>query len=199
MAPSKAGRSSGPPPSPCPWLPEAPGPRCPAFPDRGARLLLQLFIGFGFPYEGPAPLEAIANGCVFLQSRFSPPHSSLNHEFFRGKPTSREVSGKPPDSGEGGRGDGGLGGGREGAGGWGCLPSAPPSLAVPGPRGLCPCPGQVFSQHPYAENFIGKPHVWTVDYNNSEEFEAAIKAILRTQVRGRRRQHHPEPTRASLL
>ncbi|XP_012893248.1 PREDICTED: alpha-1,6-mannosylglycoprotein 6-beta-N-acetylglucosaminyltransferase B isoform X1 [Dipodomys ordii] len=90
----------------------------------------KLFIGFGFPYEGPAPLEAIANGCIFLQSRFSPPHSSLNHEFFRGKPTSREV----------------------------------------------------FSQHPYAENFIGKPHVWTVDYNNSEEFEAAIKAIMKTQV-----------------
>lgn len=39
------------------------------------------------------------------------------------------------------------------------------------------------SQHPYAEDFIGKPHVWTVDYNNSEEFEAAIKTILRTQVR----------------
>ncbi|CAM5103269.1 unnamed protein product [Natator depressus] len=90
----------------------------------------KLFIGFGFPYEGPAPLEAIANGCVFLQSRFNPPHSSLNHEFFRGKPTSREVS----------------------------------------------------SQHPYVENFIGKPHVWTVDYNNSEEFEAAIKTIMRTKV-----------------
>ncbi|XP_025907231.1 alpha-1,6-mannosylglycoprotein 6-beta-N-acetylglucosaminyltransferase B isoform X1 [Nothoprocta perdicaria] len=90
----------------------------------------KLFIGFGFPYEGPAPLEAIANGCVFLQARFNPPHSSLNHEFFRGKPTSREVS----------------------------------------------------SQHPYAEAFIGKPHVWTVDYNNSEEFEAAIKAIMSTQV-----------------
>uniref|UniRef100_A0A8D2MY05 alpha-1,6-mannosyl-glycoprotein 6-beta-N-acetylglucosaminyltransferase n=1 Tax=Zonotrichia albicollis TaxID=44394 RepID=A0A8D2MY05_ZONAL len=90
----------------------------------------KLFIGFGFPYEGPAPLEAIANGCVFLQARFNPPHSSLNHEFFRGKPTSREVS----------------------------------------------------SQHPYAEDFIGKPHVWTVDYNNSEEFEAAIKTIMRTEV-----------------
>ncbi|XP_055971388.1 alpha-1,6-mannosylglycoprotein 6-beta-N-acetylglucosaminyltransferase B isoform X2 [Sorex fumeus] len=90
----------------------------------------KLFIGFGFPYEGPAPLEAIANGCVFLQAGFRPPHSSLNHEFFRGKPTSREV----------------------------------------------------FSQHPYAEKFIGKPHVWTVDYNNSGEFEAAIQAILSTQV-----------------
>lgn len=41
----------------------------------------------------------------------------------------------------------------------------------------------MFSQHPYAENFIGKPHVWTVDYNNSDEFEAAIKAIMNTQVR----------------
>uniref|UniRef100_A0A8C9PXC3 alpha-1,6-mannosyl-glycoprotein 6-beta-N-acetylglucosaminyltransferase n=1 Tax=Spermophilus dauricus TaxID=99837 RepID=A0A8C9PXC3_SPEDA len=90
----------------------------------------KLFIGFGFPYEGPAPLEAIANGCVFLQSRFRPPHSSLNHEFFQG-----------------------------------CLSAR-----------------QVFSQHPYAENFIGKPYVWTVDYNNSEEFEAAIQAIMKTQV-----------------
>lgn len=40
----------------------------------------------------------------------------------------------------------------------------------------------MFSQHPYAESFIGRPHVWTVDYNNSEEFEAALKAIMRTQV-----------------
>lgn len=71
-----------------------PGPRCLGLPDQCATCLPQLFIGFGFPYEGPAPLEAIANGCVFLQARFSPPHSSLNHEFFRGKPTSREVSGE---------------------------------------------------------------------------------------------------------
>lgn len=90
-----------------------------AFPDRRAIFLPQLFIGFGFPYEGPAPLEAIANGCVFLQSRFSPPHSSLNHEFFRGKPTSREVSGEglSPCKGEIGRGEG-MGG----QGGWGRLP-----------------------------------------------------------------------------
>ncbi|XP_048102897.1 LOW QUALITY PROTEIN: alpha-1,6-mannosylglycoprotein 6-beta-N-acetylglucosaminyltransferase B-like [Alosa alosa] len=90
----------------------------------------KLFIGFGFPYEGPAPLEAIANGCIFLQPRFQPPHSSLNHEFFRGKPTSREVS----------------------------------------------------SQHPYAEQHIGRPHVVTVDFNNSQEFEAAIQKIMRTKV-----------------
>uniref|UniRef100_A0A8C5DG14 alpha-1,6-mannosyl-glycoprotein 6-beta-N-acetylglucosaminyltransferase n=1 Tax=Gouania willdenowi TaxID=441366 RepID=A0A8C5DG14_GOUWI len=90
----------------------------------------KLFIGFGFPYEGPAPLEAIANGCIFLQPKFNPPHSSLNHEFFRGKPTSREV----------------------------------------------------FSQHPYAEQYIGRPHVMTVDFNNSLEFDSAIKEIMRTKV-----------------
>ncbi|XP_031419477.1 alpha-1,6-mannosylglycoprotein 6-beta-N-acetylglucosaminyltransferase B isoform X2 [Clupea harengus] len=90
----------------------------------------KLFIGFGFPYEGPAPLEAIANGCVFLQPKFHPPHSSLNHEFFRGKPTSREVS----------------------------------------------------SQHPYAEQYIGPPHVITVDFNNSDEFESSVREIMRSQV-----------------
>ena len=37
--------------------------------------------------------------------------------------------------------------------------------------------------HPYAENFICKPHLWTVDDNNLEESEAAIKAIMETQVR----------------
>ncbi|XP_073419271.1 alpha-1,6-mannosylglycoprotein 6-beta-N-acetylglucosaminyltransferase B [Dendrobates tinctorius] len=115
-------------------------PEVPAFvknhgllPQQDLQLLLKkakLFIGFGFPYEGPAPLEAVANGCVFLQPRFNPPHSSLNHEFFRGKPTSREVS----------------------------------------------------SQHPYMEMTIGRPHVITVDYNDTKEFEAAIKAIMRSKI-----------------
>ncbi|XP_069608214.1 alpha-1,6-mannosylglycoprotein 6-beta-N-acetylglucosaminyltransferase B [Ranitomeya imitator] len=115
-------------------------PEVPAFvknhgllPQQDLQQLLKkakLFIGFGFPYEGPAPLEAVANGCVFLQPRFNPPHSSLNHEFFRGKPTSREVS----------------------------------------------------SQHPYMEMTIGRPHVITVDYNDTKEFEAAIKAIMRSKM-----------------
>ncbi|XP_068119770.1 alpha-1,6-mannosylglycoprotein 6-beta-N-acetylglucosaminyltransferase B isoform X2 [Hyperolius riggenbachi] len=115
-------------------------PEVPAFvknhgllPQQDLQQLLKkakLFIGFGFPYEGPAPLEAVANGCVFLQPRFNPPHSSLNHEFFRGKPTSREVS----------------------------------------------------SQHPYMEMTIGRPHVITVDFNNTQEFEAAVKSIMRSKV-----------------
>uniref|UniRef100_A0AAQ4PPK5 alpha-1,6-mannosyl-glycoprotein 6-beta-N-acetylglucosaminyltransferase n=1 Tax=Gasterosteus aculeatus aculeatus TaxID=481459 RepID=A0AAQ4PPK5_GASAC len=91
----------------------------------------KLFIGFGFPYEGPAPLEAIANGCIFLQPKFNPSHSSLNHDFFRGKPTSRKVS----------------------------------------------------SQHPYAEQYIGRPHVITIDFNNSEEFESTVREIMRMNVK----------------
>ncbi|CAH2305363.1 alpha-1,6-mannosylglyco 6-beta-N-acetylglucosaminyltransferase A [Pelobates cultripes] len=86
----------------------------------------KLFVGLGFPYEGPAPLEAIANGCAFLNPKFNPPKSSRNTEFFKGKPTLRELT----------------------------------------------------SQHPYAEVYIGKPYVWTVDINNHEEVEKAVKAIL---------------------
>ncbi|KPP67403.1 hypothetical protein Z043_114011 [Scleropages formosus] len=86
----------------------------------------QLFVGLSFPYEGPAPLEAIANGCAFLNPRFSPPKSSKNTDFFKGKPTLRELT----------------------------------------------------SQHPYAEVYIGKPHVWTVDIENPVEVESAVKSIL---------------------
>ncbi|XP_048389779.1 alpha-1,6-mannosylglycoprotein 6-beta-N-acetylglucosaminyltransferase A isoform X2 [Stegostoma tigrinum] len=96
---------------------------------RDLQLLLRetkLFVGLGFPYEGPAPLEAIANGCAFLNPLFNPPKSSKNTEFFKGKPTLRELT----------------------------------------------------SQHPYAEVFIGKPHVWTVNIDDPAEVEHAVKAIL---------------------
>ncbi|XP_041085157.1 alpha-1,6-mannosylglycoprotein 6-beta-N-acetylglucosaminyltransferase B-like isoform X2 [Polyodon spathula] len=91
----------------------------------------KLFIGLGFPYEGPAPLEAIALGCVFLQPRFDPAHTPQNSNFYRGKPTTRQVR----------------------------------------------------SQHPYAEDFIGKPYVWTVDMSNSTEVQEAVRTILRSQLR----------------
>ena len=29
----------------------------------------QVFIGLGFPYEGPAPLEAISQACVFVNPK----------------------------------------------------------------------------------------------------------------------------------
>ena len=34
-------------------------------------LFLQVFVGLGFPYEGPAPLEAIASGCFFINPKVS--------------------------------------------------------------------------------------------------------------------------------
>uniref|UniRef100_A0A8C1TL78 alpha-1,6-mannosyl-glycoprotein 6-beta-N-acetylglucosaminyltransferase n=1 Tax=Cyprinus carpio TaxID=7962 RepID=A0A8C1TL78_CYPCA len=86
----------------------------------------KLFVGLSFPYEGPAPLEAIASGCAFLNPRFDPPKSSKNTDFFKGKPTLRELT----------------------------------------------------SQHPYAEVYIGRPHVWTVNIDDPAEVENAIKAIL---------------------
>lgn len=41
---------------------------------------------------------------------------------------------------------------------------------------------QISSQHPYAEKFIGKPHVWTVDVTNKTDVREAVRAILRTEV-----------------
>ncbi|RXN12469.1 Alpha-1,6-mannosylglyco 6-beta-N-acetylglucosaminyltransferase A-like protein [Labeo rohita] len=90
----------------------------------------KLFVGLSFPYEGPAPLEAIANGCAFLNPRFDPSKSSKNTDFFKGKPTLRELT----------------------------------------------------SQHPYAEVYIGRPHVWTVNIDDPAEVENAIKAILSQKI-----------------
>ncbi|XP_048885710.1 alpha-1,6-mannosylglycoprotein 6-beta-N-acetylglucosaminyltransferase A-like [Brienomyrus brachyistius] len=90
----------------------------------------KLFVGLSFPYEGPAPLEAIANGCAFLNPRFNTPKSSKNTEFFKGKPTFRELT----------------------------------------------------SQHPYAEVYISRPHVWTVDIENPAEVESAIRSILSQKI-----------------
>uniref|UniRef100_A0A667ZAZ1 alpha-1,6-mannosyl-glycoprotein 6-beta-N-acetylglucosaminyltransferase n=1 Tax=Myripristis murdjan TaxID=586833 RepID=A0A667ZAZ1_9TELE len=56
----------------------------------------KVFVGLSFPYEGPAPLEAIANGCAFLNPRLHPPQSSLNSDFFNGKPNRREVTSQHP-------------------------------------------------------------------------------------------------------
>ena len=41
---------------------------------------------------------------------------------------------------------------------------------------------QVSSQHPYAEQYIGRPHVITIDFNNSEEFDATIREIMKINV-----------------
>ena len=55
-----------------------------------------MFIGLGFPYEGPAPLEAVANGCFFLNPRIDPPINRDNSKFLKGKPTLRSLSSQNP-------------------------------------------------------------------------------------------------------
>ncbi|XP_009859453.2 alpha-1,6-mannosylglycoprotein 6-beta-N-acetylglucosaminyltransferase A-like [Ciona intestinalis] len=58
----------------------------------------KVFVGMGFPYEGPAPLEAIANGAVFLNVNFkqgSPSYVKATN-FFKGKPTSRQLTSQHP-------------------------------------------------------------------------------------------------------
>ncbi|KAG5454111.1 Alpha-1,6-mannosylglycoprotein 6-beta-N-acetylglucosaminyltransferase A [Clonorchis sinensis] len=57
---------------------------------------VQVLIGLGFPFEGPAPLEAIANGIVFLNMRLKPPHGRARTPFFAGKPTDRELHSQHP-------------------------------------------------------------------------------------------------------
>lgn len=52
---------------------------------------VKIFLGLGFPYEGPAPLEAIASGAVYINPLFKPPKSRKTHAFFAEKPTLREV------------------------------------------------------------------------------------------------------------
>ncbi|CAB3990157.1 alpha-1,6-mannosylglyco 6-beta-N-acetylglucosaminyltransferase A [Paramuricea clavata] len=51
----------------------------------------KIFVGLGFPYEGPAPLEAIAQGCFFLNPKFKSAKSRINTQFFKGKPTFRAL------------------------------------------------------------------------------------------------------------
>ena len=79
---------------------------------------------------GPAALEAIANGAVFLNPKFTPPHGRGNTEFFLGKPTSRNLT----------------------------------------------------SQHPYAEEFVNKSAVVTVDIGDLSAVKEAVKRIVNSKV-----------------
>ena len=56
----------------------------------------KVFIGVGFPYEGPGPIEAMANGAVYLQPKFHIPIGKLNNDFFAGKPTLRQMTSQNP-------------------------------------------------------------------------------------------------------
>ncbi|CAH3193369.1 unnamed protein product, partial [Porites evermanni] len=50
----------------------------------------KVFVGLGDPLEGPAALEALANGCFFLNPKFDPPFDRVNHGFYAGKPMNRK-------------------------------------------------------------------------------------------------------------
>jgi len=63
----------------------------------------KVFVGLGFPMEGPAPLEAIAKGAVFLNVKHSPAVGVLNDRqfnkqkwFFKNKPTLRTFGSQHP-------------------------------------------------------------------------------------------------------
>lgn len=56
----------------------------------------KVFIGLAFPYEGPGPLEAIAQGSVFLNPKLNPPLNRENSGFFKGKPTFRALTSQHP-------------------------------------------------------------------------------------------------------
>ncbi|KAH3754449.1 alpha-1,6-mannosylglycoprotein 6-beta-N-acetylglucosaminyltransferase A-like [Dreissena polymorpha] len=86
----------------------------------------KIFLGLGFPYEGPAPLEAIAYGAVYINPKFSTSHNRNTNPFFKGKPTEREL----------------------------------------------------WSQHPYAEQFIGEPHVYTINIEDEEAVRTTVQKIL---------------------
>lgn len=56
----------------------------------------KVFVGLGQPFEGPAALEALANGCFFLNPKFVPPLDRNNAGFFAGKPFNRKVTSQNP-------------------------------------------------------------------------------------------------------
>ena len=68
-----------------------------------------IFVGMGFPFEGPSPLEALNHGCYFLNPIFDEPigressqseSRNQNHEyikdFFFDKPTFRKLTSQVP-------------------------------------------------------------------------------------------------------
>uniref|UniRef100_A0A1I7TD32 alpha-1,6-mannosyl-glycoprotein 6-beta-N-acetylglucosaminyltransferase n=1 Tax=Caenorhabditis tropicalis TaxID=1561998 RepID=A0A1I7TD32_9PELO len=55
-----------------------------------------IFFGLGFPLEGPAPLEAMAHGAVFINAKFEEPKSRKNYKFLSEKPTLREWTSQNP-------------------------------------------------------------------------------------------------------
>lgn len=58
----------------------------------------KVFVGMGFPFEGPAPLEALSKGCFFLNAKLLPPLNRENSAFFKSKPMFRKLDSQHPYS-----------------------------------------------------------------------------------------------------
>ncbi|XP_066929293.1 alpha-1,6-mannosylglycoprotein 6-beta-N-acetylglucosaminyltransferase A-like isoform X2 [Clytia hemisphaerica] len=56
----------------------------------------KVFIGCGFPYEGPGPLEAMAAGTPFIQPKYPVPKNKENDDFFKLKPNLRRLTSQSP-------------------------------------------------------------------------------------------------------
>ncbi len=123
----------------------------------------------GFPYEGPAPLEALAEGCVFFNAKLNPPHSALNTQFFEPKPTYRKVRTK------------------KAAGNAACTENVYIQSGLKQLKHFLFALFQLASQLPYLES-IGPPNVQTLYIHDIEEVKKAVdealKAIESGQVCG---------------
>ena len=65
----------------------------------------KVFIGLGFPFEGPSPIEALQAGCYFINPIWEPPIGRVLdgpnpkeyiRGFFSGKPTIRKLESQVP-------------------------------------------------------------------------------------------------------
>ena len=63
----------------------------------------KVFVGLGFPYEGPSPVEALQNGAYFLNAQLEPPvgrsetaKTDYVKDFFNDKPTFRRLDYQVP-------------------------------------------------------------------------------------------------------
>lgn len=62
-----------------------------------------------------------------------------------------------------------------------CLKYSVANVIVTMVTSVFPSP-KLTSQHPYAEVYIGRPHVWTVNIDDPVEVEQAIRSILSQKV-----------------
>ena len=65
----------------------------------------KLFVGLGFPFEGPSPIEALQAGCHFINPIWEPPvgrhlegkqPEGYIRGFFNNKPTVRQLESQVP-------------------------------------------------------------------------------------------------------